>query len=119
MAKQLQWPNTAFKARGKGKLRVTDTNMAKNSSLRLAAVTNKACANPVCQGPIDELLVIRWQKGLAPDATESCRERCKREGWILAQAAKILFKLEPPEWWEILRAIADHQKAAQESQRGI
>jgi hypothetical protein len=40
-----------------------------------------------------------------------CSKTRKREGWILSQAAKILFKLESDEWWEILRAITDHQKS--------
>src|SRR5258705_11971096 len=86
--------------------------MAKNSGLRLAVVTNKACANPVCQGPIDDLSQSDgkiWRR----TPKKYCSNRCKREGWILAQAAKILFKLEPAEWWEILRAITDHQKTAQ------
>ena len=88
--------------------------MGKNRSLRLAAVTHKACANPVCQGPIDDLPQSNgkiWRR----TPRKFCSERCKREGWILAQAAKILFKLEPAEWWGILRAITDHQKSTQDS----
>ena len=89
--------------------------MAKNSSLRLARAANKACANPVCQGSIDELPQANrkvWRR----TPRKFCSQRCKREGWILAQAAKILFKLEPGEWWEILRAITDHQKATEHDQ---
>jgi len=86
--------------------------MAKNSSPRLAAVTNKVCANPVCQGAINDLSQSN-KKTWRRTPKKYCSNRCKREGWILAQAAKILFKLEPAEWWEILRAIIDHQKAVQ------
>jgi hypothetical protein len=43
-----------------------------------------------------------------------CSDRCKREGYILSQAAKILFRLDRAEWWEILQAITDHQKAMRE-----
>jgi hypothetical protein len=81
----------------------------KNSSLRLAAITNKPCANPVCQGPIEELTsngVKVWRR----TPKKYCSKRCKQVAWILAQAAKILFKLEPEEWRDILRAITDHQK---------
>jgi len=35
-----------------------------------------------------------------------CSKRWKQEGWILAQAARILFKLDRSEWWEIIQKIA-------------
>jgi hypothetical protein len=84
--------------------------MAKNSSQLLPVATNKACGNPVCQGAIDDLPQSNkkvWRR----TPRKYCSNRCKREGWILAQAAKILFKLEPAEWWKILHAITDHQRA--------
>jgi hypothetical protein len=83
--------------------------VVKNSSLRLAALTNKPCANPVCQGPIEELR-SNGAKVWRRTAKKYCSKRCKQEGWILAQAAKILFRLDQEQWLSILSAIIDHQK---------
>lgn len=80
--------------------------MAKNSGLRLAVVMHRACANPVCQGPIDDLSQSDgkvWRR----TPRKYCSKRCKRAGWILTQAAKILSKLEPEQRWRILHAVSD------------
>jgi hypothetical protein len=80
--------------------------MAKNSSLRLSSVTNKACANPVCQGLIHELPQANekiWRR----TPKKYCSERCKQEGWILATTGKILFNLKREQRWKILHAILD------------
>jgi hypothetical protein len=83
--------------------------MAENSGLRLAARENKACANPVCQGPIDDLPESSGKKAWRRTPKKYCSKTCKREGWILAQAAKILFRLEFDQWFEILQAITEHR----------
>jgi hypothetical protein len=76
--------------------------VARNSGLRLAAGANKTCANPVCQGPISDLLPSNLGKVWRRTPRKFCSKRCKTEGWILAKAAKILFKLEAEQWWQIL-----------------
>jgi len=81
--------------------------VARNSSLPLGAGANETCANPVCQGPIPELPSKVWRR----TPRRFCSKRCKTEGWILARAAKILFKLEPEVWWQILREVT-RQKSA-------
>jgi hypothetical protein len=83
--------------------------MAKNSGLRLAAMTPNRCENPVCQVPVEELQ-SEGKKTWRRTPRKFCSDRCKQERWILMQAAKILIELEPQEWRKILLTIIDHQK---------
>lgn len=80
--------------------------MAKSSSLRLATVTNEACANPVCQGPIEEL-GFDGKKVWRRTPRKFCSTRCKQENWILAKAAKILLNLAPEQRSKLLHVISD------------
>jgi hypothetical protein len=55
----------------------------------------KRCQNPLCNNE------------LTPGARKSkkfCCDRCRLDAWILAKAAKLLFRLEPREWHRILEA---------------
>jgi hypothetical protein len=66
--------------------------VAKNSGLPLAVDANKTCANPICQGPINDLPPPSNRKVWRRTPRKFCSKRCKTEGWILATAAKLLMR---------------------------
>jgi hypothetical protein len=79
--------------------------------LQLDSSKLKACSNPVCKNPIPELPANgtkRWRR----TKRRFCSDRCRIDGWVLARAARILFCLEPEEWWAILDTIKEHKAKA-------
>ena len=55
--------------------------------------------------------LVPWRSATTHVLTHSlhygkyCCDKCRQSGWILARAAKILFQLEPAEWFAILDAV--------------
>jgi hypothetical protein len=66
--------------------------MGQNSSYRLAAGTNRACGNPVCQKLIEEL-PCNGRKSWRRTPRKFCSDRCKRDGYVLRRAREIIFKI--------------------------
>jgi len=78
--------------------------VAGNSRLQLAAAKFGECHNPICRKRIEPLpggTAKTWRR----TARKYCCDKCRQSGWILARAAKILFQLEPAEWFAILDAV--------------
>jgi hypothetical protein len=57
---------------------------------------SETCQNPLCKAPLGPRL--RKPK-------RSCSDRCRLDTWVLARAAKLLFQLEPSEWFAILAGV--------------
>lgn len=79
--------------------------VAGNSRLRLAAANSGECHNPICRRRIEPLPGSTDQKTWRRTERKYCCDKCRQSGWILARAAKILFQLEPAEWFAILDAV--------------
>ena len=79
---------------------------AADCRLQLDSGKLKGCSNPVCKNPIPELPANgskRWRR----TERRFCSDHCRMDGWVLARAARILFCLEPEEWWAILDTIKE------------
>jgi hypothetical protein len=68
--------------------------------------------------PIDDLLQSNGKKAWRRTPKKYCSKRCKRDSWILVQAAKILFRLEPAKLWEILHAITEYRERPRNTAAG-
>jgi hypothetical protein len=55
------------------------------------------CLNPLCSAELDQTVKSRG------NPRRFCSDRCRLDAWVLGKAAKLLFRLEPAEWYRILR----------------
>jgi hypothetical protein len=55
---------------------------------------SERCLNPICNAELGP----RHRR-----SKKYCSDRCRLDGWALARAARLLFKIEPARWHEILQ----------------
>src|SRR5438093_9425054 len=70
---------------------------------------SERCANPVCRRSIEPLSVSEG-KNWRRTPRKYCSDGCKRDGWILAKAAEILFRLDRQQWWAILSRVMEENR---------
>lgn len=58
---------------------------------------SEECHNPLCKA----LLGPRLRK-----PKRFCNSQCRLDAWVLARAAKLLFKLDPLELWKLVHSVA-------------
>lgn len=59
------------------------------------------CRSPVCRADLGPMK--RRDK-------KFCCDKCRLDGWALTRAAKLLFRIEPSRWYEILGAAGLNEK---------
>src|SRR5215831_14214127 len=76
-----------------------DRESSSSSRLQLAGGNPEHCGNPLCHNLIEPPSGSTWRR----TARKYCSDECRQAGWVLARAAKLLFQLEPAEWFAILK----------------